>query len=91
MTRETRGHYEPEFAWACAWSNGSPRPFIIVHTVGSTRKSAIERFIAGWALNSAEPVMANWRRAYRDGARCIRVGICAWGALDATPTEGQPS
>ena len=86
----TRERYQSEFAWSCAWSNGLPHPFIIVHTVGSTRRSAIERFVASWAINSTETVMASWRRAYREGARCIRVEVRAWGSLDAA-REGQPS
>lgn len=74
--------YEPEFAWAVAWENGNPRPFIMVHHVGARRKQAIERFIADWQYDKSEPVMKSWRRAYREGARCIRISIHAWGQPD---------
>lgn len=71
--------YEAEFAWACAWTNGNPRPFIMVGTVAETRKAAIEKFVARWAVNRTEPVMASWRRAYREGARCLRVKVSPSG------------
>lgn len=71
--------YEPEFAWAVAWSNGSPRPFMMVFHVGARRRQAIESFLAGWQRDKAEPPMKAWRRAYREGARCIRVSVHAWG------------
>lgn len=67
--------YEPEFAWACAWSNGSPRPFLLVNHIAMTRRDAIARFAEAWATNDREPPMKVWRRVYRQGARCIRVRI----------------
>jgi hypothetical protein len=77
--------YEPEYAWAVAWSNGNPRPFIMVQHVAARRNDAIARFIANWQYDKSEPVMKSWRRAYREGARCIRVKIeTAFGY--ATPT-----
>lgn len=74
-----RVQYEPEFAWTCAWSTGSPRPFLLVGSTAPTRRAAIERFISSWEPNSDDPVMKAWRRAYREGARCIRVSISPWG------------
>lgn len=75
--------YAPEYAWAVAWSNGKPYPFIMVQHVAARRKEAIERFIANWQYDETEPVMKSWRRAYREGARCVRVRIEATFGYDA--------
>lgn len=71
--------YEPEFAWSVAWSNGHPRPFILVNYARGTRKEAILAFMKAWALPDEQNPMRAWRRAYRDGARCIRVSVAPWG------------
>lgn len=79
--------YEPGFAWAIAWSDGSSHPFIMVQHVAARRHDAIKRFIDVWRYNDDEPVMKSWRRAYREGARCIRVSVHAWGQPHPKPTE----
>ncbi|WP_156330493.1 hypothetical protein [Bosea vaviloviae] len=71
--------YEPEFAWSVAWSNGTPRPFILACHTRSTRKDAILSFVKAWALSSERTPMHAWRRAYREGDRCIRVSVSPWG------------
>jgi hypothetical protein len=66
--------YETEFAWAPAWSNGSPRPFILPYLTRNTRREACIAFGETWRRKGETP-MQGWRRAYRRGARCIRVRI----------------
>ena len=62
--------YPVEFAWACAWSNGSPQPFILCFTTRGQRKDAIAAFIDLWDHGSGD-VMRSWRRAYRKGATLV--------------------
>lgn len=76
--------YEPEFAWAPAWSNGSPRPFLLVHHVKNTRREACEAMGSSWKRDG-ETNMDGWRRAYRQGARCIRVSVNPWGFDPSRP------
>jgi len=68
--------YRPEFAWAMAWSDASDaaRPFIVVSTVALTRKDVIANVGQQFARNG-EPPREGWRRAYRQGARAIRVAV----------------
>lgn len=80
--------YDPEFAWAPAWTNGSPRPFILVHHIKTTRREACEAMGASWK-HPWETDMEGWRRAYRKGARCIRVSVHAWGQVPGPAKENE--
>lgn len=66
--------YQPEFAWAMAWSNAEPRPFIAMATVAFSRKEIVENVGRQFARNGETP-QQGWQRAYRRGARIIRVMV----------------
>jgi len=66
--------YRDELAWAAAWSNGSPHPFIITNSVRYTRSAVIEYLGAHWARQD-ETEGQGWKRAYRQGCRIVRVRI----------------
>lgn len=66
--------YDPEYGWACAWTDGRPRPFIIIQTTRSTRSESCECIGTSWKRDG-ETNMQGWRRAYRQGCRCIRVQV----------------
>lgn len=65
---------EPGYAWACVWSNGKPRPFIMAHTTESTRSASQEHLGKVW-IKEGETIQEGWKRAYRKGVRCIRVKV----------------
>jgi len=66
--------YGDEFAWAAAWSNGSPRPFIIASTTRDTRSAVVEAIGESWRRGGETP-QQGWKRAYRQGCRIIRVRL----------------
>lgn len=66
--------YEPETAWACACSDGNPVPFIMAHTVRFTRAESQDYIGSVWR-RQGETNRQGWRRAYRNGCRCIRVSV----------------
>ena len=66
--------YRDEFAWAAAWSNWSPRPFIIASSIRDTRSSVVEDIGAHWMRDGQTP-QQGWKRAYREGCRIVRVRI----------------
>jgi hypothetical protein len=74
--------YRAEYAWAAAWSNGKPYPFIIVGTVGGTRDVPMEHMGAVWRRDG-ETIRQGWKRAYRQGCRLIRVRVCEAFAKEA--------
>ena len=66
--------YRDEFAWAAAWSNGSPRPFIIPSSIRDTKSAVVEHMGQLWARQD-ETERQGWKRAYRKGCRIVRVRI----------------
>jgi hypothetical protein len=72
-----------DHGWAAFWPNGTPHPFILVHTTRSTRREACECVGVSWAREGETP-MQGWRRAYRDGCRVIRVIVRPHGGYVKT-------
>ncbi len=66
--------YQPEKAWACVWPNGSPKPFIIVHSTWPSRLWSQSVVGQEWA-HIGETERQGWKRAYRAGCRCVRVTV----------------
>lgn len=67
-----------DYGWAAYWSNGKPRPFILVHTASSTRKEVCIKVGAVWK-HAGESDMQGWRRAYREGCRTTRIVVRPFG------------
>jgi hypothetical protein len=74
-----------DYGWAAYWSDGYPSPFILVHTVSTTRREACEKVGEVWALHGQTP-MQGWKRAYRNGCRCIRVVVRPFGSANKDST-----
>ena len=68
-----------DYGWAAYWTNSRPHSFILVHTVSNTRRAVCEKVGEVWALPGQTP-MQGWKRAYRNGCRCIRVVVRQFGA-----------
>lgn len=64
---------EPSFEWAAAWVV-HPTPFVLGHTVRTTRVEVLKFMGATWARDG-ETWRQGWRRAYREGCRAIRVKV----------------
>jgi hypothetical protein len=76
--------YRDEFTWAAAWSNGSPRPFILTSTVNSLRSKIVED-IGSIFKRDGETARQGWKRAYRMGCRIIRVRVSYTLASEEKP------
>ncbi len=63
-----------EFGWAAFYANGNLRPFISIHSVRARRADVYEYIGKGWTFSGETP-RQGWRRAYRNGWRCVRVSV----------------
>lgn len=66
--------YREEYAWACACVDGNPRPFIHSSSI-RPRRSDAQAYVAGAWRRDGETLRQSWKRAYRNGWRCIRVVV----------------
>ncbi len=80
-----RVRFGTEYGWACAWLNGRPRPFIMAHTTSRTRTDAQTIIGRAWK-RPGEDWRAGWKRAYREGCRCIRVSVSPSHGYGALPS-----
>ena len=63
-----------EYGWAAFCTNGIRKPFIHVNSVRYTRKEVLRYMGKSWARDGERP-WQGWKRAYRNGWRCVRVSI----------------
>lgn len=66
--------FPEEFAWACACIAGMPHPFIHENSIRSSRADAQSCLGRAW-MREGETLRQGWKRAYRNGWRCIRVRV----------------